>query len=76
VVVEGGLVGAGRPGGLCGGVPRGRAVALRERSCFERAREQRSLGLNSLVLDRKRQINNTINGSCFQKARELESGGV
>jgi len=53
----------------------------REKRCFERERrvvlrEQRSLGLNSLVVDRKRQINNTINGSCFQKARERESEGA
>jgi hypothetical protein len=31
-------VGAGRPGGLCGGVPRGRAVALRERGVVLRER--------------------------------------
>ena len=65
MVVEGGLVGAGRPGGLCGGVPRGRAVALKERGVV--LREQRSRGLDSLLLIAKDRSTTREMGVVFRK---------
>jgi len=60
---------APRPG--CG-LERERGVVLREQG----SESAEGRGLDSLVVDRKRQINNTINGSCSQQAREREGGEV